>query len=123
MDSEEKAFLAEIEANYKDAFLKLVYADWLEERGDPLADGWRWIAENDKFPTTEYESFNPNRDYGVYFDWLPGSNIMEEENSTVEKPHWFGLMKRSKHQPGVYRTAVAAFQELAEVIAIKELTQ
>lgn len=28
----------------------LVYADWLEEQGDPTAAGWRWLAENEKRP-------------------------------------------------------------------------
>lgn len=28
----------------------LVYADWLEEQGDPTADGIRWLAERDRFP-------------------------------------------------------------------------
>jgi uncharacterized protein (TIGR02996 family) len=34
---EEKSFLAAIKANPRDVSLHLVYADWLEERGDPRA--------------------------------------------------------------------------------------
>ena len=30
--------------------LLLVYADWLEERGDPLAAGYRWLAEQERCP-------------------------------------------------------------------------
>ncbi len=36
--NEEAAFLAGIRANPGDAALRLVYADWLEERGDPRAE-------------------------------------------------------------------------------------
>jgi uncharacterized protein (TIGR02996 family) len=35
---EDQAFLEAIRANPKDESLKLVYADWLEERGDPRAE-------------------------------------------------------------------------------------
>lgn len=31
----------------------LVYADWLEERGEPLAVGWRRLAESGKWPRHE----------------------------------------------------------------------
>ena len=41
------------------ASLRLVYADWLEERGDPCAAAQRWLAESQKLP----------RDSGQSWDW------------------------------------------------------
>lgn len=62
--SEEQAFLSAIVANPEDQTAKLVYADWLEERGDPraevvrlkvqvasLADGW--VAARDRLAQLE----------------------------------------------------------------------
>ena len=39
--------------------LRLVFADWLEERGDPKAAAQRWMAQNQKLP----------RDSGHSWDW------------------------------------------------------
>src|SRR5687767_2932613 len=30
--------------------LRLVFADWLEERGDPRAAGYRWMGRHEKWP-------------------------------------------------------------------------
>jgi uncharacterized protein (TIGR02996 family) len=43
--SEEAAFLKAIEANPKDMATRLVYADWLEERGDSRGEFLRLEAE------------------------------------------------------------------------------
>jgi len=38
---EEEAFRRAIEANPEEMTTRLVFADWLQERDDPRADGWR----------------------------------------------------------------------------------
>jgi uncharacterized protein (TIGR02996 family) len=45
VDSGEWGFLAAIHANYPDQVPRLVYADWLEERGDARAAMLRLVAE------------------------------------------------------------------------------
>lgn len=42
--ADEAAFHAAIDAAPDDATLRLVFADWLEERGDPRAEGYRVLA-------------------------------------------------------------------------------
>ncbi|MEK6237927.1 MAG: TIGR02996 domain-containing protein [Planctomycetales bacterium] len=51
-------FHAEIAAASEDDAPKLVYADWLEERGDPAAEAWRWIV------ATTLEKVHPCRSFG-----------------------------------------------------------
>jgi hypothetical protein len=43
-------FLAESEAVSRLVEMRLVYADWLEERGDPRAAHQRWMARERKLP-------------------------------------------------------------------------
>lgn len=44
------AFAAALDADPSDSAARLLYADWLEERGDERAAGYRWMAERGKWP-------------------------------------------------------------------------
>jgi uncharacterized protein (TIGR02996 family) len=46
----ESDFIDAINADPDDRFTQLVYADWLDEQGDPLAEGWRVLIEAGKRP-------------------------------------------------------------------------
>ena len=37
-DASEECFLLAMQEHPEDAFLRLIFADWLEERGDPRSD-------------------------------------------------------------------------------------
>jgi uncharacterized protein (TIGR02996 family) len=66
------------------ASLRLVYADWLEERGDGLAGAQRWMAAQVKFPRLGHELGHDTWDWwridrpdpedlpGEIWDHLPG---------------------------------------------------
>lgn len=43
--SDEEAFQAALDANPDDHVTRLVFADWLEERGDPRAEGYRAMGK------------------------------------------------------------------------------
>lgn len=43
-------FVAAINDRPRDMDLRMVYADWLEERGDEYAFAWRWLVENFRTP-------------------------------------------------------------------------
>lgn len=49
MDSEEKAFWDHLEAHPEDSTCRLVFADWLQERGDPRAEGIRVLGRLGKW--------------------------------------------------------------------------
>lgn len=44
MDTEEDAFWSHLEANPSDSVARLVFADWLQERGDLRAEGMRVLG-------------------------------------------------------------------------------
>lgn len=50
MTREERAFIRRIRTDPADLTARLVYADWLDERGDPRGSGHRWLAEAGKVP-------------------------------------------------------------------------
>jgi uncharacterized protein (TIGR02996 family) len=64
------------------ASLRLVYADWLEERGEGLAGAQRWMAAHVKFPRPapgcwdwwrdDQVGFNPENLPAEIWDRLPG---------------------------------------------------
>lgn len=46
----EQAFIDAINANPGDLTLQLVYADWLDEQGDPRGKAWRVLIEERHWP-------------------------------------------------------------------------
>jgi len=48
--SDEDAFQAAIDAAARDQLPRLVFCDWLDEQGDPRADGYRVLATFDRWP-------------------------------------------------------------------------
>ena len=81
LSAEEKVFLKEVEADLDDDLARLVYADWLEERGDPRGEYLR----------LEYEL-------------ISGDGTTEELSVVVERinqlnqtiaPDWLALVSRA----------------------------
>ena len=48
--TDEDTFQAALDAEPDNSAMRLVFADWLEERGDWRAAGYRWMAERGKAP-------------------------------------------------------------------------
>lgn len=46
----EDNFQAALDADPTNSSLRLVFADWLEERGDARAEGYRWLGRHGKWP-------------------------------------------------------------------------
>jgi uncharacterized protein (TIGR02996 family) len=64
---DEAVFRTALDAEPLNAALRLVYSDWLEERGDARALGYRWMGEFGKWPYDWSASeFVPGFDT---FDW------------------------------------------------------
>lgn len=55
---DEAFFQQELERDYADSGLRLLFAEWLATRGDPRAAGYRWLAELGKHPSRAYASFD-----------------------------------------------------------------
>ena len=48
--NEEEAFQRALDEHPEDWQTRLVFADWLEERGDPRAEGYRALARRRRYP-------------------------------------------------------------------------
>jgi uncharacterized protein (TIGR02996 family) len=59
----EPDFWAAIQADPNDALPKLVFADWLDERGDVRGEGLRWLAEHGKRPACDTTGKRPSWDW------------------------------------------------------------
>ena len=78
-------FLTKICENDDDHYLKLVYADWLEERGEAdNAEAWRWIAKH-KLSPYPVDAWNRQYNYLVASAdlWFPGSALLKVAPPTV----------------------------------------
>ncbi len=69
MDAEESVFLVAIEQNPEDETTRLVFADWLEERGDPRASWvrdpeiWEFMRPDASDPIPKLIAFLQRQDY------------------------------------------------------------
>jgi uncharacterized protein (TIGR02996 family) len=72
--SDEDAFHAALDANPEDWQCRLVFADWLDERGDPRGPGYRTLGARGAFPDVSYLQptwFMSARFKGYLpFDWI-----------------------------------------------------
>ena len=71
--SDEDAFHAAIDAAPEDAAPRLVFADWLDERGDERAEGYRAMGRLARVPLAP----NYNSEYTIYhrWSWVDDCNI------------------------------------------------
>ena len=71
--NEEEAFQAALDANPEDHTTRLVFADWLQERDDTRAEGYRYLGMNRRCPFLR-------RTYGDYA-------VSDGDSFTDEKDH------------------------------------
>lgn len=86
--SDEDAFQAKIDENPEDGLPRLVFADWLEERGDPRAEGYRAMVAIGWVP---YFLSDPNED-GLRDEWscgnYPSPADRNGDKSTLPQSWW-----------------------------------
>jgi uncharacterized protein (TIGR02996 family) len=111
MDKAEAAFWAAIAAAPEDDLPKLVFADWLDERGDLRSGCLRWVVAEHKRPGFDRHDTKT-------WDWWSRTpaDPMHYEFSTREYLLPFNLFTRlTPFGPGLWKgepTAVAALQNL-----------
>ena len=75
-DPQFAAFRKGMDAEPENWQLKLVFADWLEERGSPLAAGYKYMGERKKRPLGKY-----NQDAARYvYSWFSNNAQDVKEN-------------------------------------------
>lgn len=89
MDIREVDFLALIDDAKEDEWQPhaLAMADWLEERGDRRAEGWRWLVENKKSPRAPIETRlqHARADYEKGWNWFCIADHFSPEHCTLER--------------------------------------
>lgn len=85
--NQDEAFIADIVAHPEDPSLRLIYADWLEEHGDPRAEYLRLHAQASQASDAERPSIQTRlRKMGINFnrEWLMAIDQTAVENCSVE---------------------------------------
>jgi uncharacterized protein (TIGR02996 family) len=91
----EDDFHAALDTNPDDWQTRLVFADWLQERGDPRADGYRALGLLRLRPYVAREHY-PDYDGDGQFGWCIGTNEdyadREEFRGRLLPKDWFRLV-------------------------------
>jgi uncharacterized protein (TIGR02996 family) len=91
----EDDFQRALDANPNDHQTRLVFADWLDERGDPRADGYRALGLLRLRPYIAREH-SPGYDGLGQFGWCIGTNAdyakQEEYRGRLLPQDWFRLV-------------------------------
>ena len=85
----EDDFQAALDANLSDWQTRLVFADWLQERGDPRADGYRALGVNRRWPYNT--GVGPDGQKGAAW-WCTRLHVLSLHGSdtSYDLPHdWF----------------------------------
>lgn len=91
ISSEERAFRKAIDADPEDTTTLLVFADWLEERGDPRVGGYRELVARNLNPKLE--------DTGAYDQWTWFASRRHEQypirdaDGSVIPDRWFDSLR------------------------------
>lgn len=73
--AEEAGFNAALDANLIDHDTRLVYADWLQDRDDPRAAGYRALGLLRRFPRTTIRKVSPNDKDHSLFAYTTAGNV------------------------------------------------
>jgi uncharacterized protein (TIGR02996 family) len=89
----EDDFAAALDANPEDWQTRLVYADWLQERCDERAEGYRALGSLRRFPACWAAS--DRRPY-LLWGWLARSRT-DTEAEEILPDDWYALIVRNEH--------------------------
>lgn len=112
---DEVTFQAALDAEPDNFALRLVFADWLEERGDPRAVGYRWMGQSEKFPYDwSHSEFVPGFDT---FDWyLEDGGASWDVPRHCQLPFEFRSLFKARTDWLDFPTRRAAEEALCQVI-------
>lgn len=73
----EEDFDTALDRNPEDWQTRLVYADWLQERGDPRAEGYRALGTLRRFPSG-----------WEWWTWLGNQRLPHRTHESIGRPWW-----------------------------------
>lgn len=88
-------FESQLDYNPSDWTLRSIYADWLEEQGNPRAESMRWMVANEKCPrksgtavhVVAYESWDWWRQEQAH-SIKPSSKLPDQIFDSLSDKHW-----------------------------------
>lgn len=99
-NQEEVAFWNAIEATPDDAAPRLIYADWLDDRGrDADASAQRFMVEHSEFPTLKPcgVSYGPDGDKPINYEWSIGMKLFNLLAINYDHPaYWHPTRQRAE---------------------------
>jgi uncharacterized protein (TIGR02996 family) len=120
----EDDFQAALDANPADWQTRLVFADWLQERGDPRADGYRALGQLRRMPTPLKSGWRLrwNMD-DEWFQFLPQESSRFKSQSADTLPRsWMALIRGAKSRGGFrFETKTRREAEGAAALAFAQL--
>ena len=116
----EDDFHKALDANPDDHQTRLVFADFLQEHGDPRAEGYRALGTLGKRPNNSgngdvfYENANYRRYGGIEPRYLPEDwfNLVNLEELEGMKPRWSTTPKEHRTRRHLEDAAALAFSQL-----------
>lgn len=112
--NQEKPFRDAINNNPSDTTLQLVFADWLEEQGDPRAEGWRVLTEAGRRPHN-YKPDSVNE-----WDWYSKYGSPDNPRTiTLPVSMWENMSTATSDLPHGYKSFFLAMN--AAAITFSEL--
>lgn len=94
--AEEAAFQAALDAQIEDDTARLVFADWLDDRDDPRATGYRLLAAFRLRPSLLYGDHPP----GAKGNWGWSSSVTGRPCKAVLKSYWWNALTHVEYHPG-----------------------
>lgn len=81
---DEEGFQRAIDADPTNATIRMVFADWLEEQGDPRAEGYRELARLNRVPVTGGQEWNwPGYCSEVFSDWGGAESVTHRQSAQI----------------------------------------
>jgi uncharacterized protein (TIGR02996 family) len=119
MMTTEDDFQAALDANPADWQTRLVFADWLQERGDPRADGYRALGLNRRVFSAWDKGYRTTVPTTTWLVWdLVGEVIGPDHNSDDLPRSWFQLLAGGKRGESVYYLAYPSRREAENASAL-----
>ena len=92
----EDDFNSALDANPEDWQTRLVYADWLQERSDPRAEGYRALGVRRVRPVSVQMAVPPWYRKRAWVYGHDGNNVPAHQRHCLLAADWFDLIERSE---------------------------
>ncbi len=114
----EDDFHAALDRDPDDHLARLVFADWLQDQGDPRADGYRALGRRRRYPQAyDAEGNIGTGDNIASWSWWDDIGGVDREHSDLFRD-WFNLLKPNTADISPYMRKYATRREAEDAAAL-----